>query len=151
MIFVSEKLNTTFVLVLNPIDPVTGIDVSAGKKHGKKRQRSVSAGAEAADSAPLKKVASNKPKEDGKVYSFKWFAVNQLYNVAKFATWAKYRFRFDMITVAQPATGSKPYLTCEERILLAQECYIVAQTTVVDAPEIGSSFLVFILTPWDRI
>jgi len=111
------------------------LEIGAGKKPGKKRQRSSSTAAEAGPSA--KKVASNQisEPEPGAEYTITWFTKHKLVNITKLTSWAKYKFRFVLITTEFPATAPKPYLTCEERILLAEECYQLSQTALQHTPE----------------
>jgi hypothetical protein len=127
-----------FPLVLNPIDPTTGLEVGASQR-GKKRERSGSATLDqVSEASSSKKVAMEKttPNLDPNCYTFKAFAVWKLINIIKLAKWAKHHFRFILIT--EPPG----YLTSEEKIALSTTSYQISKTTHANfQPEIGNSFL----------
>jgi len=104
------------------------MEIGAGKKPGQKRQRSSSTAAEAEPSA--KKVTSNETE-----YTMAWLKKKKLVNIIELTSWAKYKFRFVLVTIEPSTTALKPYLTCEERIILAEECYQLSQKTLNLKPE----------------
>ena len=127
--------------MFNPVNPVSGIEAGAGKKHGTKRQRSDSTAANCASSS--KRIASGHPPDtENDDYSLAWFTKNKLDNIHMLAIWAKYRFRFNLITTMLPNIAPIPYLAPQGRILLAEACYSLSQTALNITPETSSS------SPW---
>ena len=135
-------------VVFNPVDPVTGTEVGAKMKRGKKRERALSA--DANNSPPPKKLAAVRELSDrdpDAAYNFEWLKAVKLTNVASLAHWAKHWFRYQMITI-------NPYLSHEECLLLAAGSYTAAPTRINLTAEKCSLFLTFqrlLLIAFDRL
>jgi hypothetical protein len=109
------------------------MEVGARKKHGKKREHSPSPDAK----APNKKLAANRdPDAD---YTFEWMKSVALNNVISLAQWAKYWFRFQIVTNGWESAPT-PYMGPDLIILLAEESYHLAATNLSIVAEEGLFF-----------
>ena len=134
------KANFFFLVVFNPIDPITGLEVGASKKSGKKRERSSSATLEHIDAGPSasKKVATEElisMRSNKTGYTFIWFRQHKLNNLIVLAKWAKLKFRHGLLT------NGNPYPDIEARLLLGGESYTLSKETHPNfPPETSQSF-----------